>query len=104
MEITTIKPFLDYLEKVRQRTINLIRVVPPDSLDWSYMPGKFSVGDQIRHIATIERYLFAETIAGRKSAYRGCGKELADGYDQVLAFFDELHGQSLEIFSRLSDE
>lgn len=104
LEITTVGALLDYVEKVRQRTINLIRVVPPDSLDWSYMPGKFSIGDQIRHIATIERYLYAETVAGRKSAYRGCGKELADGYDEVLAFFDELHGQSLEIFSRLSDE
>jgi len=104
MEITTIKPFLEYVEKVRQRTLNLIRVVPPDALDWSYMPGKFSVGDQIRHIATIERYLYAETVAGRKTAYRGCGKELADGYEQVLALLDELHRQSLEIFGRLGDE
>jgi len=104
MEITTIKPFLEYLGKVRQRTVNLIRVVPPDSLDWSYMPGKFTVGDQIRHIATIERYLYAATVAGQKSAYRGCGKDLADGYTNVLAFFSELHEQSLAIFSRLSDE
>ena len=104
MEITTITPFLEYLGKVRQRTIALIRVVPPDALDWSYMPGKFTVGDQIRHIATIERYLYAETVAGRKSAYRGCGKGLADGYEQVLALFDELHRQSLEIFGRLGDE
>jgi uncharacterized damage-inducible protein DinB len=104
MEITMIKPFLEYLEKVRQRTVNLIRLAPPEKLDWSYMPGKFTVGDQIRHIATIERYLYAETVAGRKSAYLGCGKDLADGYANVLAFFNELHHQSLEIFSRLSDE
>ena len=104
MEITTIKPFLEYYDKVRERTLNLIRVVPPDQLDWSYMPGKFTVGDQIRHIATIERYMFAETICGRKSAYHGCGKELADGYDNILALFNELHRQSLDIFSRLGDE
>jgi hypothetical protein len=41
------------------------------------MPGKFTVGDQIRHIAAIERYMFVETYAGHLSAYRGCGKELA---------------------------
>ncbi len=104
MEITTIKPFLEYYEKVRERTVNLVRVVPPDKLDWSYMPGKFTVGDQIRHIATIERYMFAETISRRKSAYHGCGKELADGYDNVLTFFNLLHRQSLEIFGQLSDE
>ena len=104
MEITSIKPFLEYYDKVRERTLNLIRVAPPDRLDWSYKSGKFTVGDQIRHIATIERYMFAETISGRKSAYQGCGKDLADGYDNVLALFNELHRQSLEIFSRLSDE
>ena len=104
MEITTINPFLEYLEKVRQRTVNLIRVVPPDKLDWSYMPGKFTVGDQVRHIAAIERYLYVETVAGRKTLYQGCGKDLADGYTTVLVFFNELHQQSLEIFSRLTDE
>ena len=103
MEITTIQPFLDYYEKVRERTMNVIRVVPADKLDWAYMPGKFTIGDLIRHIATIERYMFAETIAGRKSAYRGCGKELADGYENVVSFFNELHRQSLEIFGRLGD-
>ncbi|WP_142682756.1 DinB family protein [Chitinophaga polysaccharea] len=104
MEILTIQPFLDYFDKVRERTLRLIKVVPPSQLDRSYLPGKFSIGDQIRHIATIERYMFAETIAGRKSAYQGCGKELADGYDNVLSFFNELHQQSLDIFRRLSDE
>jgi uncharacterized damage-inducible protein DinB len=103
MEITTIKPFLDYYEKVRERTLNLLRVAPPDQLDWSYKPGKFTLGDQIRHIATIERHMFAETIAGRPSAYRGCGKDLADGYDDVMALFHELHRQSLEIFNGLTD-
>lgn len=48
--------------------------------------------------------MFAETISGRKSVYRGCGKELADGYDNVVAFFNELHRQTMEIFSKLSDE
>ncbi|HEY8957742.1 DinB family protein [Chitinophaga sp.] len=104
MEILTIQPFLDYYDKVRERTLRLIKVVPPGQLDWSYLPGKFSIGDQIRHIATIERYMFAETIAGRKSAYQSCGKELADGYDNVLSFFNELHQQSLAIFRQLSDE
>jgi DinB family protein len=82
MEITTIKPFFDYYDKVRERTVNVIRVVPPDKLDWAYMPGKFTVGDLNRHIAAIERYMFAETIARRKSAYHGCGRELADGCER----------------------
>ena len=54
------------------------------------------LGDQIRHIAAIERYLYAETIAGRPSIYRGCGKELADGYEDVIKYFNDLHEESLK--------
>ena len=69
MEITSIKPFLDYYERIRERTMRLIKSIPPEHFDFAYMPGKFSIADEIRHIATIERYMFAETIAGRKSSY-----------------------------------
>lgn len=104
MEITSVKSFLAYDEKIRGRTAKLIATVPHDKLDWAYMSGKFTIGDQVRHIAAIERYMFAETIAGRPSAYHGCGKELADGYENVVAYFNELHRQSVEIFSSLGDE
>jgi uncharacterized damage-inducible protein DinB len=78
-------------------------VIPPDKIDFSYMPRKFSIADEIRHLAGIERYMFAETIAGRKSCYLGCGKELADGYENVLKYFNDLHVEAIEIFSGLSD-
>lgn len=104
MEITSVKSFLDYYEKIRGRTNRLISVIPPEKLEWAYLPGKFTIGDQIRHIAAIERYMFAETIAGRSSAYHGCGKQFADGFENVINFFNEMHQQSLEIFASLHDE
>ncbi|MBV8327812.1 DinB family protein [Chryseobacterium sp.] len=104
MEIKSIQSFLDYYEKIRERTLRLIAVVPPEHLDYAYKSGKFSIGDQIRHIAAIERYMYGETISGRKSAYHGCGKELADGYENVVDYFNEMHRQTLEIISSLSDE
>jgi len=104
MEITSVSSFLLYYDKIRERTNKLIRVIPPDKLDWAYLPGKFSIGDQVRHIAAIERYMFAETIAGRRSTYHGCSRQLADGYENVVSYFNELHRQSLEIFSSLGDE
>jgi len=48
--------------------------------------------------------MFAETIAGQASGYHGCSKDLADGYENVVNYFNELHRQSLEIFGNLSDE
>lgn len=104
MEITSAASFIDYYEKIRARTLRLLEVVPPEHLDFSYKPGKFTIGDQIRHIAAIERYMYGETISGRKSAYQGCGKELADGYENVMSFFNEMHSQTIDIIRGLSDE
>lgn len=104
MEITSVKSFLNYYERIRERTDRLIKIIPPEHFDFAYMPGKFTIADQIRHIASIERYMFAENVAGRKSSYPGCGKELADGYENVLNFFNDRHRESVEIIGNLADE
>lgn len=102
MEFNDISSFLEYYKKIRQRTNRLIEVIPPQYMDWAYKPGKFTIADQIRHIAAIERYMFAETIQGNPCTYNGCGKELANGYDQVISYFNEKHNESLKIFSTLN--
>lgn len=104
MEIITLASFLDYYDKIRARTNKLITLVPPGEIEWTYLPGKFTIGDLIRHIGAIERYMYAETVAGRPSSYRGCGRDLADGYENVVSYFNELHSRSLEIFRTLKDE
>ena len=103
MEIRSIQPFLEYFRNLRGRTRRVARCVPANKIDWSYAPGKFTLGDLLRHIAVTERYLFAENIRGGTSHYVSHGKELADGLDNVLFFMERLHQESMEIFSRLSD-
>ena len=104
MQINQLPPFLDYFDKIHQRTMRVARCMPPDQLDWTYRAGKFTLGDLVRHIATIERYMFAETVSGRPSRYAGCGKELADGYEMILEFAERLHRESMEIFAQLTPE
>jgi uncharacterized damage-inducible protein DinB len=104
MEIIHIDSFLTYYKSVRERTVRLARAIPPDKLEWTYAAGKFTLGDLLRHIAAIERYLWAELVQGNPSRYHGCGRELADGYDSVLVFVERLHTESVEIFSRLTPE
>ena len=104
MEISSVNSFLDYYEKIRGRTKRLLLHVRPEHLGFRYMPGKFSVADEIRHIAAIERFMFAETIAGRKSAYVGCGPELAADHPAIMTFFEDMHEESVAIFRSLSDE
>ena len=104
MEITSISPFLAYYERIRERTNKVIKCIPPERIDWTYKEGKFTFADLIRHVAAIERYMYAETVQLKPSRYPGHGKELADGYDNVLAFMERAHRESVEIFGRLSDE
>ena len=104
MEIQSIEPFLDYFAKVRERTLKVIKCIPPEKIDWTYKQGKFTFGDLIRHLGTIERYMYAENAQLKPSRYPGHGSELADGYEDVLEFFNKMHAESIEIFGKLSDE
>lgn len=93
-----------YHEQVRKRTLRLIECIPHDRMEWRYDENKFSIGDLVRHLATTERYIFAESMLSRPPRYPGCGKELAEGFENILTFFNGLHQESMEIFSALSND
>jgi uncharacterized damage-inducible protein DinB len=104
MEIRTIQPFLHYFGNVRERTMRVARCIPPEKIDWCCAPGKFTLGDLLRHLAVTERWIWAVTVSGRPSAYTTHGKELAGTYEDITAFMERLHAESMEIFAKLSDE
>jgi uncharacterized damage-inducible protein DinB len=95
--------FLDYAEKVRQRTARVVACIPADRVEWTWRQGKFTLGDLVRHIAAIERYMYAENVQGLPSRYPGHGRELADGLPAVREFFDRTHAESMAIFGKLTD-
>ncbi|HET6837331.1 MAG TPA: DinB family protein [Gemmatimonadales bacterium] len=103
MEIRTVTQFLEYWDGFRARTRRVVTCIPPDRLEWAHRAGSFTLGDLVRHLATIERYMYAETVAGRPSRYGGCGRDLAEGYEAVLAYFDRLDREARDIIGGLSD-
>ncbi len=103
MEIRDLGIFLDYFGKIHERTMRVVRCVPPDKVDWSYRTGKFTLGDLGRHIAAINRYMYAETLQGKPSRYAGCGKQLAPTYHDIISFMEARHGESAEIISHLTN-
>ncbi|MBV9492774.1 MAG: DinB family protein [Acidobacteria bacterium] len=94
----------DYIDKVRQRTLRVAAVIPPDRYDWTYAEGKFTFADLLRHLASIERWMFAENSMRRPSRYPGHGPELADSPEAVLAFMKAMHDESMTLFRSLTDE
>ncbi len=103
IEIHSIDSFLDYWASVRGRTSRIVRAIPPEHLEWTYRPGKFTLGDLVRHLAALERYMFAENVRGLPSRYPGHGEELAAGYDQVVEYFDRMHEETVDILRSLPD-
>lgn len=104
MEIPRIEPFLDYYRRIRGRTLRVARCIPPERIEWSPIDGRWTFGDLLRHLGALERWMFAETVQGKPSRYPGCGRELANGHDEVFAFLERTHAESLEIFGRLTPD
>jgi uncharacterized damage-inducible protein DinB len=48
--------------------------------------------------------MFAETARGNTSSYPGHGRDLADGYDAIIAYLDRTHAESLDIYRSLTPE
>jgi uncharacterized damage-inducible protein DinB len=104
MEIRDVGVFMDYLASVHGRTRRVVQCIPPPELEWAPAAGKFSFGDIVRHLAGIERWMYGETVHGRPSRYSGHARDLADGFTQVLAYYDRLHDESKAIFAALTPE
>lgn len=103
MEFSTIGPFLDYFGKVRERTMRVVAYIPADKIEWRAAAGKFTLGDLARHIAATERNIFAECACGGRNRYAGCGRELAEGSDEVVRFIKRMHSESMNMLAQLSD-
>lgn len=103
MEITNINSFLSYYSKVKKRTQRLFDYIPDNKIEWTFQKGKFTIGDEIRHLANIERYMFAENIQFKESKYAGCGTDYAEGLENVINYYNQKSKESIEIFSMLTD-
>jgi len=104
MQISDIQSFLRYYSRVKNRTHRLFDFIPSKKMEWTYLSGKFTPGDIIRHLACIERFMYGETVQGKPSLYAGCGIDLAEGKDAVIDFYNKKHEESIEIFSKLTLE
>ncbi|HEY0371531.1 MAG TPA: DinB family protein [Thermoanaerobaculia bacterium] len=94
---------VSYIDRIRERTMRVVACVPPDRIEWTYKEGKFTFGDVMRHLASIERWMFVENAILRPSRYPGHGPDLADGYDNVVAYMKQMHAESMELLSTLTD-
>jgi uncharacterized damage-inducible protein DinB len=96
--------FLDQLARVHERTRRVAVLIPSAEMEWAPSPGRFTLGGLVRHLAAVERWMYAETVHDRPSRYTGCGPELATADGGTLQYYDRLHGESVAEFRSLTDE
>lgn len=101
--IESISSFIDYWVNARGRTTRVLDRLPELELEWSHAPGHFTFGDIFRHLAGIERFMYAETVQGQPNAYPGHAASLAAGIPAVRAYMDRCHNESLEVFRALTE-
>ena len=96
--------FIDYLGRVHERTRRVVLLIPAGDVEWAPKSGWFTLGGLVRHLAGIERWMYAENALGRPSRYSGHGPELAQGLEAVTAYYDRLHAESRAIFEGLDPD
>jgi uncharacterized damage-inducible protein DinB len=96
--------FLRYWDNARGRTRRLVALIPADRVEWAPGPGRLTCGDLVRHLAAIERWMFAENVSGRPSRYPGHHESLASGVEALLAFHDRMHAEAMEVIGALTPE
>jgi uncharacterized damage-inducible protein DinB len=104
VRIDSAAEFVDYWRGVRKRTTRVIERIPEMDLEWAPAPGRWTFGDIVRHLAGIERDMYAENVSGRPVRYPGHGRELAEGFAAVRAYHDRKHEESVAIFAQLTPE
>lgn len=56
--------FLAYWRNARSRTVRVLEALAPEDLEWAPTPGAFTFGDLFRHLAGLERFMYAENVQG----------------------------------------
>jgi uncharacterized damage-inducible protein DinB len=96
--------FIEYWRNARLRTTRVLDRLPAADLEWTYAPGRFTFGDIFRHLAGLERYMYAENVSGRPSIYPGHARTIAEGPAAVAGYMQSCHAESLAIFETLGNE
>jgi uncharacterized damage-inducible protein DinB len=100
--LTSMQDFIDYFGGIRRRTLNYIRVVPGDRLDWSPTAGEYTCGDIMRHLMAAEQ-MYVHLIRAGEWRYPGHTAHAGESLDALIARMDAAHKAAMEVLRSISD-
>ena len=103
MEIIEINSFIKYFENIHSRTMNVIKCIPEDKINWSPKIGKMTFGDIIRHLALAERYLFVGIAKFEVNQYPGFEQGKVNNYRELIEYFVKAHQESMAMLKTMDN-
>lgn len=100
--IQSVNTFIEYFDGVRRRTINFIRAIPIEQIDWSPKEGELTCGDIVRHLAATEK-MFVSAAAEGHWEYAGHDRSLAGSLDEIMAHLEACHSEAMIALRALND-
>jgi uncharacterized damage-inducible protein DinB len=100
--LTSTTGFIRYFESIRERTLRFIAAIPPEQIDFSRHPGKYTLGDIIRHLASTER-MFIEAMLEGRFVYPGHGRELGATLEEAVSYLATCHAEAMQRLAEASD-
>jgi len=95
--------FIKYFDSIRRRTMNYIRVVPADRLDWSPKPGEFTCADILRHIVEAEKMFVRVAMEGRWK-YDGHESDKKQSLEELIALLETTHLEAMDKLKQFPDQ
>lgn len=99
--IHSVQNFIDYFSGVRKRTLNFVRIIPADKLNWSPKAGEFTCADIVRHLAAGEK-MFVGVVTQGKWKYGGHAGDQST-LEELIAHLDQIHVEMMSELKSLPD-
>ena len=95
--------FIKYFEGVRRRTLNYIRVVPPERLGWAPKSGEFTCADILLHFAASER-MFVDVVVDGRWKYPAHEAQGEQNLEQMITQIESDHIEIMEKLKQFPDQ
>lgn len=98
-----INEYVDYMDSVRKRTMQYVRVTPNSILQWRPAENKFSTGDLLRHIGS-SQLMFLHIFVQGEWVYPGHESREGDSIVDISHYLEECHAKFNEGLLKLENE
>jgi uncharacterized damage-inducible protein DinB len=93
--IRDVEEFVKFLDGLRKRTMQYVKVVPNSILEWKPAEDKFSTGDLLRHLGS-SQLMFLNVFEHGKWIYPGHESSKGENIEEIVHYLEVCHARLTE--------